>query len=75
MTAAHYTQPEPKASRIQYLVIISASILIMLCSGAVYAWSIFVAPLQSEFGFTNTETQIVFGLIICCFHCRYAIRE
>lgn len=39
----------------------------MLCAGAVYAWSIFVAPLQSEYGFTTTQTQIVYGLIIGIF--------
>lgn len=55
---------QPEASRGRYAVIILASIVIMLCSGAVYAWSIFVAPLQSEFGYSTTQTQIVFGLII-----------
>ncbi len=56
-----------QVSKARYAVIIASSILIMLCSGAVYAWSIFVAPLQSEFGFTNAQTQIVFGLIIGVF--------
>ncbi len=54
----------PGVSKLRYAVIISASILIMLCSGAVYAWSIFVAPLQAEFGFSTTQTQLVYGLII-----------
>ena len=39
----------------------------MLCSGAVYAWSIFVAPLQSEYGFTTAQTQLIYGLIIGVF--------
>jgi MFS transporter, OFA family, oxalate/formate antiporter len=56
-----------KVSKARYAVIVSASILIMLCAGAVYSWSIFVAPLQSEFGFNTTQTQVVFGLIIAVF--------
>jgi MFS transporter, OFA family, oxalate/formate antiporter len=56
-----------RVSRWRYAAVIAASILIMLCSGAVYAWSIFVAPLQAEFGFSNTQTQIVYGLIIALF--------
>jgi MFS transporter, OFA family, oxalate/formate antiporter len=58
---------EYKVSKARYAVIVSASILIMLCAGAVYAWSIFVAPLQSEYGFNTTQTQLVFGLIIAIF--------
>jgi OFA family oxalate/formate antiporter-like MFS transporter len=49
------------------IIIVIASILIMICCGAVYAWSIFVAPLKSDFGYTTTDTQIVFGLIIGVF--------
>jgi MFS transporter, OFA family, oxalate/formate antiporter len=51
----------------RYAVIIAASMVIMLCAGAVYAWSIFVAPLKAEFGYSTTQTQIVFGLIIGVF--------
>lgn len=58
---------ERQASGLQYAVTIIASVLIMLCAGAVYAWSIFVGPLQSEFGFTTAQTQIVYGLIIGIF--------
>jgi OFA family oxalate/formate antiporter-like MFS transporter len=51
----------------RYIAVISASILIMLCAGAVYAWSIFVAPLKTEFGFSTVQTQLVYGLIIGVF--------
>ena len=51
----------------RYVTVISASILIMLCAGAVYAWSIFVAPLKTEFGFSTVQTQVVYGLIIGVF--------
>jgi MFS transporter, OFA family, oxalate/formate antiporter len=67
MTTGFYAARQRSASRTRYAVIIIASLLIMLCAGAVYAWSIFIAPLQSDFGFTNTQTQIVYGLIIGTF--------
>jgi MFS transporter, OFA family, oxalate/formate antiporter len=56
-----------KVSPGRYIVVVAASILIMLCSGAVYAWSIFVAPLKNEFGFSTMQTQLVYGLIIGIF--------
>lgn len=48
-------------------VIVAASILIMCCSGSVYAWSIFVAPLRAGFHFSSVQPQIVFGFIIAAF--------
>ncbi|MBN1190340.1 MAG: MFS transporter [Dehalococcoidales bacterium] len=48
----------------RYVVIILASFIIMLCAGSVYAWSVFVKPLKSEYGLTTTDTQIIFGFII-----------
>ena len=51
----------------RYIAVVTASILIMLCAGAVYAWSIFVAPLKTEFGFSTVQTQLVYGLIIGIF--------
>jgi MFS transporter, OFA family, oxalate/formate antiporter len=56
-----------KVSPARYILVVAASILIMLCSGAVYAWSIFVAPLKNEFGFSTLQTQLVYGLIIGIF--------
>jgi OFA family oxalate/formate antiporter-like MFS transporter len=67
MGAGAYLNQNQKVTKARYVVIVSASILIMLCSGAVYAWSIFVAPLQTEFGFTTTQTQIIYGMIIGVF--------
>jgi len=54
-------------SKARYAITIIASTLIMLCSGTVYAWSVFVAPLKSEYGFSTTDTQVVYGLIIGVF--------
>ena len=50
----------------KYIVLIS-SILIMICLGGVYAWSIFVTPLKAEHGLTTTQTQLVFGFTIAIF--------
>jgi OFA family oxalate/formate antiporter-like MFS transporter len=44
-----------------------SSFIIMCCAGSVYAWSIFVAPLQTEFGLSTAYTQLIFGLIIGTF--------
>jgi MFS transporter, OFA family, oxalate/formate antiporter len=49
------------------IVNVLASLLIMCCSGSVYAWSIFVTPLRAEYGLTTGDTQLIFGAIIACF--------
>jgi OFA family oxalate/formate antiporter-like MFS transporter len=46
---------------------VPASILIMCCSGSVYAWSIFVTPLREEFHLSSVQPQLVFGFIIASF--------
>lgn len=48
-------------------VTILASVLIMCCSGSVYAWSIFVVPLRSAYGLSSAQTQLIFGCIIASF--------
>lgn len=50
----------------KYIVLV-ASVLIMLCLGGVYAWSIFVPPLKAEHDLTTTQTQLVFGFTIAVF--------
>ena len=39
----------------------------LLLVGVAYAWSLFVAPLESEFGWTRDETSLVFTIEITCF--------
>jgi MFS transporter, OFA family, oxalate/formate antiporter len=51
----------------RYAVTIAAGFIMMLCSGSVYAWSVFVKPLKTEYGFSTTDTQIVFGVIVALF--------
>jgi len=48
-------------------VVLVASIVMQMCLGGVYAWSIFVAPLREEYGLTTAQTQIIFGVIIGAF--------
>ena len=39
----------------------------LLLVGVAYAWSLFVAPLELEFGWTRDETSLVFTIEITCF--------
>jgi OFA family oxalate/formate antiporter-like MFS transporter len=38
-----------------------------LALGAVYAWSIFVAPLEKEFGWKRADTSLVFTILVVVF--------
>lgn len=44
-----------------------ASFIIMLCIGSVYAWSIIAAELIEKFGFSTSQSQIIFGSLIAIF--------
>ena len=46
-----------KANRIAPLL---AGIFINLFAGLIYAWSLFVAPLEAELGWNRTETSGIF---------------
>ncbi len=49
-------------------LVVFGGILIQLCLGAIYAWSAFTGKLTAEpFGFTKTETQIIFSLGLVSF--------
>lgn len=48
-------------------LILAASIAIQLCLGGVYAWSVFVTPLCSEYGLSTAQTQIIFGVTFIVF--------
>ena len=53
----------------RWLVVVGA-ILIQLCLGAIYAWSVFTPALTAEggeYGFTATETQWVFSVGLATF--------
>jgi len=44
-----------------------SSILIMLCLGGVYAWSVYVPALKAGYGLTTAQTQWIFGVTIAVF--------
>lgn len=50
----------------KYIVLFCA-LLVQLCIGGVYAWSVFVPKLKSELGFSNVQTQVIFSLTIFSF--------
>ncbi len=50
----------------KYFLVVSA-VVIMLCLGGIYAWSIFAVELQMQYGFTSAQSQIIFGLLISVF--------
>lgn len=44
-----------------------ASFIIMLCIGSVYAWSIIASELIDKYGFSLSQSQLVFGTLIAIF--------
>ena len=46
---------------------VAGALLMNLPLGALYAWSIFVLPLEQEFGWTRTETSWVFTIAVFVF--------
>src|SRR3982751_6308251 len=42
-------------------------ILMNLALGSLYAWSVFVPPLEREFGWTRVQTSWVYTIAIVCF--------
>src|SRR3977135_3984735 len=43
------------------------ALLITLAFGTLYAWSVFVAPLENEFGWKRAQTSVVFTLAVVTF--------
>ncbi len=48
------------------LLIFLANLLLMLFCGLLYAWTIFVTPLESEFGWSRAQTSLTFTLSLSC---------
>lgn len=46
--------------------VVLGAVLIQLCLGAIYAWSVFTPPLKTV-GWTQTQTQCVFAVGLFCF--------
>jgi OFA family oxalate/formate antiporter-like MFS transporter len=54
------------ASGNRWLVVVGG-LIIQLCLGAIYSWSVFVNPLKQGFGYTTTQTQIIFSVALATF--------
>ena len=49
-------------------LVVGGAILIQLCLGALYAWSVFTPSLRSDpFNFTATQTQAIFSVGLATF--------
>jgi OFA family oxalate/formate antiporter-like MFS transporter len=48
-------------------LILAASVLIELCLGSVYAWSVFAVPLHEVHGLSMAQTQLIFGIGVASF--------
>ena len=44
-----------------------------LALGSLYAWSVFVAPLEKEFGWTRAQTSLVYTIAIVCFALSFVV--
>ena len=50
-------------------LILTASVIVQICLGGLYAWSTFVPDLTHDYDLTTAQTQIIFGALICVFTC------
>jgi OFA family oxalate/formate antiporter-like MFS transporter len=48
-------------------IVVAGALLIQLCLGAIYSWSIFVEPLKKAFGYSTTQTQVIFSVALASF--------
>jgi MFS transporter, OFA family, oxalate/formate antiporter len=48
-------------------IIVLGALIIQLCLGAIYAWSVFVNPLKEQYFYTTTQTQIIFSVGLATF--------
>ena len=58
--------PEPKPVQsgpktMNRWIVVVGALLIQLALGAIYSWSVFTKPLQADYRFTTTETQMIFS--------------
>ncbi len=50
----------------RYLILV-ASVLIQVCIGGLYAWTLFAKVLADNYGWSRTQTQLPFGVLIATF--------
>lgn len=47
--------------------IVVGALLVQVCLGAIYAWSVFRKPLEAEFGITPTQASLPFSVVLISF--------
>ncbi len=47
--------------------VVLGALVVQLCLGAIYSWSVFVKPLKDVFHYTTTETQVIFSVALATF--------
>ena len=55
---------QAKRTRWGYLIL---GVVLLLCLGLIYAWSVFRAPLEAEFGWSKAETSVTFSISMTMF--------
>ena len=53
-----------KVKRVMYLL---GGFAMLLCLGLIYAWSVFIKPLEAEFGWLRSQTSMVFTISMSFF--------
>ncbi|GJL74481.1 OFA family MFS transporter [Nitrosomonas sp.] len=48
-------------------LVVAGALIIQVCLGAIYSWSVFVIPLKEVFSYTTTQTQMIFSLALATF--------
>jgi MFS transporter, OFA family, oxalate/formate antiporter len=48
-------------------VVVAGALMVQLCLGAIYSWSVFVKPLKDGYKYTTTETQMIFSVALATF--------
>lgn len=48
-------------------LVVAGALIIQVCLGAIYSWSVFVNPLKEVFSYTTTQTQMIFSLALATF--------
>ena len=52
---------------------VGGGVLMNLALGSLYAWSVFVLPLEKEFGWSRADTSWVFTIAIVCFALSFVV--
>lgn len=48
-------------------IVAVAAVVVQMCLGAVYAWSVFLKPLMVEFGWSRTEVSLTFTIFLVAY--------